>query len=309
MTAAQTAADAFALLSDPSRVTILRAVAVAQYEQDPSSPGFESLAFSEIYDRVDVDNTSKLSYHLGELTGTYLRKDDDGYALTHAGDQIVRFILAENFHEPTDVGTIETDGTCFYCEETALEAGLDDQYFVVRCQACDRPVTGYIVTPAQARASSGEALLESLTRKQWAEFGLVQAGVCPECAGRVETDVYSVDDLATLEEVPISHFTMHECEACLRRFSGPLAYAAAFRTPPIAFHWDHGVDLVQHGWWELYDHLVAGQWTADRIATDPAEYRVVFRHGNAELRMFLDDDARTIRTERVRGRGGRLTEP
>lgn len=303
MTAGQTAADAFALLSDTSRVAILRAIAVAQYEQDPSSPGFESLSFSEIYDRVDVDNTSKLSYHLGELTGTYLRKDDDGYALTHAGDRIVRFVLAEHFREPTDVGTIETDGTCFYCEETSLEAGLADQYFVVRCRACDRPVTGYTVTPAQARAHSGEALLESLTRKQWAEFGLVQAEICPECAGRVQTEVHSVADQPLLEEVPISLVTVHECGSCLRRFSGPLAYAAAFRTPSIAFHWDHGVDLRQHGWWELYDHLVEERWTADRIAADPPEYRVVLRHGDAELRVFLDEDARTVRTERVRGRG------
>ncbi|RQG96863.1 DUF7351 domain-containing protein [Natrarchaeobius oligotrophus] len=160
MTAERTAADAFALLSDESRVEIIRAIAIAHSEQEPSNSGPAPLSFSEVYERVGVDNTSKLSYHLGELTGTYLRKREGGYSFTHAGDRIARFILAENFRRPADVGPIETDGSCPYCGETTLEAGVDDQYFAVRCSACDRPVTGYTITPAQTRARSGNTLLE-----------------------------------------------------------------------------------------------------------------------------------------------------
>ncbi|THE65682.1 ArsR family transcriptional regulator [Salinadaptatus halalkaliphilus] len=304
MTAGRAAADAFALLSDESRVNILRAVAMAQYEQAPSNAGFEPLSFSEIYDRVDVDNTSKLSYHLGELTGTYLRKHDGGYSFTHAGDRIVRFILAENFRRPADIGSIETSGTCLYCGETTLEARLDEQYFVVRCPTCDRPVTGYTLTPAQARARSGETLLESLKRKQGMEFGLVQAEICPECAGRMDAAVHSVEELTPLEDVPVSHFTLHDCESCRRRYSGPLPFAAAFRTASIAFYWERGVDLLGTGWWECYRFLRDGCWTSERVGSDPVEYRVVLRHEDAELRLVLDDDARTVRTERVRTRSG-----
>lgn len=302
MASEQTAADIFALLSDESRVDILRAVAIAQHEQGPSNSGFAPLSFSEIYERVDVGNTSKLSYHLGELTGTFLRKTEGGYSFTHAGEQIVRFILAENFRRPADLDIIETEGTCLYCGETQLEAGLDDQYFMVRCPSCDRPVTGYIVTPAQARAHSGTALLESLKRKQATEFSLVQEGICPECAGRIRTEILDVSEQALPEEVPVSYFTIDECEACLRRYSGPLPYCAAFRTASIAFHWDHGVDIMGTGWWELHSNLMEGRWTAEQIATDPAEYRVELRYEDATLRVFLDDDGETTRTERVRGR-------
>ncbi|GAB7009576.1 DUF7351 domain-containing protein [Halorubrum trueperi] len=302
MASEQTAADMFALLSDESRVGILRAVAVAQYEQAPSNAGVAPLSFSEIYERVEIENTSKLSYHLGELVGTYLQKTGDGYAFTHAGEQIVRFILAKNFRRPVDIDSIETEGTCLYCGETRLEAGLDDQYFMVRCPSCDRPVTGYIVTPAQARAHSGAALLESLKRKQATEFGLVQDGICPECAGEIRTDVLDASDQSLSAEVPVSYFTIDECEACLRRYSGPLTYSAAFRTPSIAFYWDRGVDIMGTGWWELHSYLRDGRWTAERIATNPAAYRVELRHEDAVLRLYLDDDARPTRTERVRGR-------
>ncbi len=291
-----------ALLSDESRVDILRAVAVAQSEQAPSNSGVVPLSFSAIYERVEIENTSKLSYHLGELAGTYLRKVEDGYAFTHAGEQIVRFILAENFRRPPDIDGIETEGMCLFCGETQLEAGLDDQYFVVRCPSCDRPVTGYVVTPAQARARSGRALLESLKRKQATEFGLVQEGICPECAGEIRTEVLDANEQSLPGDVPVSYFTIDECETCLRRYSGPLTYSAAFRPPSIAFHWDRGVDILGTGWWELHRYLREGRWSAERIATDPVEYRVELRHEDAMLRVFLDAAARTTRTERVRGR-------
>lgn len=302
MVSEETAADMFALLSDESRVEILRAVAVAQSKQGPSNSGFAPLSFSAIYERVEIGNTSKLSYHLGELAGTYLRKVEGGYTFTHAGEQIVRFILAENFRQPPDIDSIETEGMCLFCGETQLEAGLDDQYFMVRCPSCDRPVTGYIVTPAQARARSGPALLESLKRKQGMEFSLVREGICPECAGEIQTAVLDASEQSLPADVPVSYFTVDECEACLRRYSGPLTYSAVFRPASIAFYWDHGVDIFATGWWELHRYLREGLWSAERIATDPVEYRVELRHEDAVFRVFLDDAARTTRTERVRGR-------
>lgn len=72
----RSAADVFGLLSDETRLDILRAVASAQHENERT--GVADLSFSELYDRVDVENTSKLSYHLGELTGTFLRKGERG---------------------------------------------------------------------------------------------------------------------------------------------------------------------------------------------------------------------------------------
>jgi len=143
----RTAAEVFGLLSDETRVDILRTVARAQQERRES--GVTELSFSDIYDRVDVDGTSKLSYHLGELTGTFLRKHGDGYAFTHAGEQMVRFILAENYHEPPETGAIETDGTCLRCGETGLRATLHDQYFLLQCPACERPSFSYKVSFAR----------------------------------------------------------------------------------------------------------------------------------------------------------------
>lgn len=298
----QTADRAFALLSDEIRVDILQAVATAQNEEEQSGAGIAALSFSDIYERVDVDNTSKLSYHLGELTGTFLRKHEGGYSFTHAGEQMVRFIIAENYRPPSDFGTIETDGTCLFCGESSLEAMLDEQYFLVRCSTCERPVTGYIITPAQTRSHEGTDLLKSFKRKQATEYGLVQQGICPECAGHINTEVIPASETPLPDTVPVSFFTIDECHQCLRIYSGPLPYSVAYHPASVAFHWDHGVDIMGTGIWEFHRHLIDGHWTAEQLTTDPDAYRVVLRRDTATLRVFLDGNVRVTRTERVRGR-------
>src|SRR6056297_304040 len=104
MSGDRSATDIFRLLADETRVDILRAVAIAQHDLDSAGAGPAELAFSEIYDRVEVENTSKLSYHLGELAGTYLRKSEDGYSLSHAGERIARFILSGTYEQPESFG-------------------------------------------------------------------------------------------------------------------------------------------------------------------------------------------------------------
>ncbi len=302
MTTEQTADAAFGLLSNEIRVDVLRAVATAQNEAEQSGGGIAELPFSEIYERVDVDSTSKLSYHLTELTGTFLRKGDEGYSFTHAGERMARFVLAKNYDRPAEFGPLETDGTCLFCGESALEATLHDQYFVVRCSACGRPATGYTVTPAQTRAHDGAELLEALKRKQAIEYELVQRNVCPECGGSVTTEVRAASETTLPDEVPISFVTIDECQHCLRIYSGPMTYSVAYHPASVAFHWDRGVDIMQTGMWEFHDHVRDGRWTAERIETDPPEYRVVFRRSAAALTVHLDDTARVTRTERVRSR-------
>jgi hypothetical protein len=294
----QTADEVFQLLSNEIRLDILRAVAVAQREHRRT--GVTELTFSDLYDRVDVDDTSKLSYHLGELTGTFLRKHEDGYAFTHAGEQLVRFVLAENYRRPAEVGPVETEGRCLFCGETTLLASLHDQYFTIRCSACDRPAYAYRVRPAQVRSHTGADLLESVIREQAGDLLKARQGVCPDCAGALDTTVLDADSEVTPDGVPVAYATASECQECLRFVSLPLTHAAVFHPESIAFYWEHGVDVLGTGLWEFHRYLEEGLWTVDRTSTDPVEYRVEFDHKTSSLRVFLDDSAAVTRTERVR---------
>jgi hypothetical protein len=301
----RTAADVFGLLSDDIRLDVLRAVAVAQQER--KQDGVAELSFSEIYERVDVDNTAKLSYHLGELAGTFLRKREGGYAFTHAGDQLVRFVLSENYRQPTDFGTAEASGSCLRCGEPGLRAALRDQFFLLECPDCDGLNFTYKVTPALVRARSGPELVAAVARELTGDLLKARQGVCPDCAGRIETEVLDTSDLPGADSVPAAFVTASECQQCLRFLSLPLTHAVAYHPESVAFHWEHGDDVLATGTWELHHHLHDGRWRAERAGSDRAAYRVEMERDEATLRLYADETAAVTRTERVQRReqGGR----
>jgi hypothetical protein len=95
---------------------------------------------------------------------------------------------------------------------------------------------------------------------------------------------------------------VEECAECRRQYNAPLTYGVAYHPASVAFHWDRGVDVTDRGLWEFHAHVVEGRWTSERVASDPDEFEVVFRHDEDALRLRLDADATVTRTERVRRR-------
>lgn len=70
--------DTFTLLSDETRVDILRELAAAS-ESGP-------LRFSELRERAGVADAGRFNYHLKQLRGRLVRKTDGGYELTAEGE-------------------------------------------------------------------------------------------------------------------------------------------------------------------------------------------------------------------------------
>lgn len=294
-------ADVYGLLGDEIRIEILMAMARARHRHERESLGGDlpGLSFSDIYDEVGVDNTSKLSYHLGELDGTFLQKTEDGYTFTHAGDQLVRTILAGNYEPPPEFEPTDVEGTCPYCGEESLRSTLGNAAFFVTCTACDRPIVGYGITAAQVRSHEADELIDSVAVTMGSAYSQVRSGVCPWCSGRLATELLDEDDLELPAQVSV--LVQDRCEHCLRQYNAPLPYRAAYHPASIGFHWDHGIDITATGMWEMHHYNRTGQWTADRN-DGSATYRVVLRQDREALRLFLDDGATVTRTERVRGR-------
>lgn len=328
MTGDRPAADVFSLLADGTRVDVLRAVAEARHEHAQAGSDPAKLAFSDVYDRVDVENTSRLSYHLGELAGVYLRRDDDGYALTHAGERVVRFILSGNYEPPPDFGPEPVAGTCLFCGASALEATFAERFLRVECTACERPVAGQPVTPAQLRSGDADAVLQRVTRSTVTAYRQIGGdGVCLACGGHLSATVREIEDGPLPDADPF--LVRSECESCLRVYSSPLTYTVAYHPASVAFHWDRGVDVTERAVWEFHEHLYDGRWTARRVVEETvdrvadgtadtvadgtadtvsdgtAEYEVTLRRGDDVLQFGLDASATVVRTERVRrGRVG-----
>jgi DNA-binding transcriptional ArsR family regulator len=71
--------DALAVLGDETRIAILRVLAEAE----------EPLPFSELRRRAGVDDAGRFNYHLSKLREYFVREQDGGYTLRHAGSRIV----------------------------------------------------------------------------------------------------------------------------------------------------------------------------------------------------------------------------
>lgn len=76
--------DAFAVLGDETRLQILQALGEAD----------EPLAFSELFERIEYEDSSNFGYHLRKLVGHFVRKSDEGYTLWEAGRRVVEAVLA-----------------------------------------------------------------------------------------------------------------------------------------------------------------------------------------------------------------------
>jgi hypothetical protein len=160
-------------------------------------------------------------------------------------------------------------------------------------------VAGLPTTPAQTRGWDEDGYVEAVKRTHAAQVRQMQRGVCPTCSGRVTTEVIDAED------IPIPGVSLAVdlgCEACLRRYSMPLAYVVAQHPASVAFHWERGVDVTRQGFWEFHEHFLEGRWGVSEL--DGGRYEVAMRRDGDVLRLVVDGAARVLRTERVeRARG------
>ncbi|MFP8953304.1 winged helix-turn-helix domain-containing protein [Natrialbaceae archaeon A-arb3/5] len=289
------AAEAFGLLADPTRIAILRAFAEAldRIELGTDEP-MPVLSFSDVYDRVEIDSTSQLSYHLEKLDGTYLRRTDEGWQFTFAGESVVRLFLSGAYAGDVEFEPVDLEETCPFCDADALRVVVDDLALLRECTDCGRRMDGMHVTPAQVRGRSAESLLASAKADRAALFWRFREDICDECGGAIDVEFH---DRSGAESV-VEWTARARCRECWRTVHGPPSLWLATHPASIAFHWDHGVDVRSFGFRELIDRLERGDWRTDRVDAD--EYVVTYRLDSSELRLTIDDELSVRRTERVR---------
>jgi hypothetical protein len=107
--------DALAVLGDETRIAILRALAEAE----------QPLSFSELRRRAGVDDAGRFNYHLSKLREYFVREEDGGYTLRHAGSRVVAAAGVAGNGTPSTA--VEDD--------TVLEGARDDE--PTTCPVCD----------------------------------------------------------------------------------------------------------------------------------------------------------------------------
>ena len=273
--ASLTPADAFALLGDDTRIDILRALQAAAV--DDETP----VAFSELFARVDVDDSARFNYHLKQLTDHFVRKTETGYEFRTSGRKVVRAVFAGTFTGREALGPFDAPGECCYCDGD-LAATYADERLSVECVACGRPMASHTFAPGGVADRDRDELLRAFHHHVRHHHCLAADGVCPECMGRVETRLDREPSFAC-REVEV----VHVCRRCDTRLRSAVGLNLLDTAAVLSFHADRGVDLSTEPFW-TFDWCV-GDTRTEVVDDDPLTLRVEIPVAGDEIHVTVDE--------------------
>ncbi|WP_276257639.1 winged helix-turn-helix domain-containing protein [Haloglomus litoreum] len=282
-------AAAFGAVANETRLSILRSLWAADGPQ----------SFSTLREAVGVRDSGRFNYHLGELTGRFVRKasaddgedrDDpgEGYVLTYAGEQVVGAVHSGLYSARAEIDPFDA-GTCPDCGGT-LRAEHADETVSVTCGGCGVTVTQFGAPPTLLAGFDEEEL--PLAFSHWVQSMVerTRRGFCPQCSGRVRAGL-----TRELQETVGLYGARFDCEVCGGTVTGALGAVVLDHPAVVAFHADHGIDLRTDPFWEV-------PWLLDQPATveseDPLRVRLVAEIGDDRLSLRLDERLEVLAAER-----------
>lgn len=267
--------QAFSALGSELRLKILHVLAEATEAGEPE------LSFSEIYDGIDIDSTSQLSYHLDTLTGIFVRNSESGYALTQAGDRVVRAVRSGTYSDQPAFELTTIEGTCPYCAFTVLSAEYRDSSLAVECQSCSGRVVTYNLPPAESQGRTSVETLHSCNRRVHHEYATSLRGTCSTCGGSTKRNIETSDQSN-------SYICVAKCRRCRLRLFAPLEVRLLHHPAVISFYWRYGVDASTLPLWDLPSYVE--NWEVEAVETDPCEFRITIVHEGESLQVTVDDE-------------------
>jgi len=288
----QTPDATFDLLADEARLAIVRELG------DAEGP----ISFAELRKRVGVRDSGRFNYHLDKLTGRFVSKREDGYALTRAGRQIDGTPRAGTYTLAADLEPIALDEPCPTCGSTQ-HLRYEDQ--LVRTE-CDCSVAAqFHVPPSGLAGESRETFPTACDRYLKTALYKSRRGFCMYCDGSVEP---SVRPLASPEgssedipfafdrprDVPVVGITCRRCERAL--VSG-LSLALLDHPTVVSFYADGGYTARDRPFWAIRGFATDRERVRER---DPFRAAVTYRVDGDALTLVVDETLAVLETARER---------
>lgn len=292
--------DAFAVLGDEARLGILQTLGEAD----------EPLAYSELFERIDYDDSSNFSYHLDKLVGHFVGKTDEGYTLRRPGERVMEAVLSgavttDPVHELT-----RTDKPCPFCS-APIEVGYRQERVIMHCPECsglfgqadsgdgrstEAANLGFRPLPPAAIDGRTAAEMHEVS-KTWTAISMhaIGRGVCPRCSGAVDRTVTVCESHdaseGTCDRCGLRFGAMASatCTNCIFDMQAGIAGHLGTHTEVMAFLIDHGIDPVAP---EGFHPYAAVEETIR--STDPFEARYTFTVDGDAIALTVDDDLSVI---------------
>jgi hypothetical protein len=292
--------EAFAVVGSEVRLGILRTLGEAD----------EPLAYSELFDRIDYEDSANFTYHLDKLVGHFVRKTDEGYGPRLAGRRVVEAIYSgvvtdDPVVEPTDI-----DAACMYCGGP-VEMAYYDEVVVVYCHECggrigerspvehwpipEDDVVGYVsIPPAGVYGRTPTEIWEAAGIWTVSHVQGIVRGVCPRCAATIDRTVAvcgdhdGSGDFCDRCDHQFGVSVTVRCTNCIFESVSPCPTQLLGTIELLSFMTDHGVDpFVSDGF-----HLSA--CTEEIHATDPLDATYTFTADGEALALTVDGDLSVV---------------
>jgi len=270
----------FKLVANDTRIDILRAL------WEVRTAGDGDASFSELRERVGVSDGGRFNYHLGKLIPEFVRKREEGYALSHTGAKLIGDVVSGTYTKTAETSVrpvVVSD-----CHMSDCDGNTKVQYRegVLRfhCDTCDRTPDEVPAPPVVFESAGAQDVPETGSRFSLMTAERVNRGFCHLCDGAIEQTVarFHPDFEPTLDG---SVDVIHECQACGEwRRSGArgtlIGHPAA-----VSLLYDAGVDYRTVPHWE---QTWLAEATERLVGEDPVRVAVTAPIGGTDRRFTLD---------------------
>lgn len=289
--------DAFALLADETRLNIIRTLGEAD---DP-------LSFSELFDRIDYNDSSNFGYHLQKLTNHFVQQTDEGYVLGQPGRHVVEAVLSGAVTDGPVYQPTRIDRPCQFCS-APIEVTYQQERVEMHCPECPGleqrpPAEGgefeqsgnlghLLLPPAGLKGRTAEEMLRAAEIWTGTETHSIVRGVCRRCSAPLDQTVTACDD-HDASDGRCDHCGQRfgamfhsDCTNCIFDMQAPMVTYLAGQTELIEFMMEHGIDPLSPE--AFIFPMTAAEETI--LSSEPfsAEYR--FSTEDDSLTLAVDDE-------------------
>jgi len=283
-------AEAFGLLGNELRVTILLELGDAKEGSEP-----RPLSFEELRRRCDITDSGRFNYHLQELLDVFVTEKEAGYGLLYPGVILYRAIKADSFTDRTTVDPFPVGSPCTDCGRD-LEATYRNSMLVVRCPDCGSLQFKYHLPPGAIRSNDPEAVLWAANVYARRDLMTVASHVCPTCASEMYHDVVPEDEKSSdLEHAMPGPAVVHHCSYCKNFFSTDLPEVLVYHLEVLPFVAAGEPELLTDPLW-ITNACDPADIAVDR--RDPLRVRVPFSANSEQLDVIVDRSLTVVETER-----------
>ena len=267
-------ADAFAVLSDETRVAIVEALA--------DEPG---LSFAALRKRVGVADAGQFNYHLSKLRDRFVSKRGGEYHPQYAALQAVGAIRSETYTERREKSTAETDYDCHTCE-ASLTATYEDGELSLECEN-HGTVFQTMLPPSAASDRTLPELISYANAEIQRDVERTVDGSCAVCTGPLSCS--SPERREGLLQVTFS------CENCWSNVTVSVAGTVVRHPAVVSLYHDHGIDVRDEPLLTL--DFVRDPESATVVSEAPLRLRVDVELGDDALSLTLDGELNVLETE------------